>query len=274
MEKMNCDIIRDLIPSYVDDICSEATKKCVESHVKDCSECREILKLCRDNTLTGENADQLTLDGFQKIKKRMQIQFISNIVLIVVICFSIQIFQQHTNELIIPYAILLILSMCVNLLININGRIQKKANKRDHLMGFLSLLISIGSASLFYYVTQKALIAGSEPIFFGLGPSLCGLFLDRLFLVAFLMQLAFFIYFLLGIHRLRKDLLPHSCLAVTEIFLISGYQAMLHRLDTPESFFALFFRLNTITVTSAALGILAAILFIKRKNKNHFSFWE
>lgn len=270
MEKMNCDIIRDLIPSYVDDICSEATKKCVETHVKDCSECREILKLCRDNILTGENAEQLALDVFQKIKKRMQIQFISNIVLIVTICFSIQILRQHTNELITPYAILLIICMCANLLINMSCRIQKRANKTDHLMGFLSLLISIGMASAFCYITQKAIIANSEPIFFGLEASQCGSVLNRLFSAAFLIQLAFFIYCLLGIHRSQKNLLLHSCLAIAEIFLMSAYQALLHRLDTPESFFALFSRITIITVIVAILGILATALFMKRKRQELF----
>ena len=27
MEQMNCDIIRDLIPSYVEEVCSESTKQ-------------------------------------------------------------------------------------------------------------------------------------------------------------------------------------------------------------------------------------------------------
>ena len=34
MEKMNCDIIKDLIPSYIDGICSGASKNCVEEHIE------------------------------------------------------------------------------------------------------------------------------------------------------------------------------------------------------------------------------------------------
>lgn len=60
MEKMNCDIIRDLIPSYVDEMCSEAAKICVESHIEDCSECREMVNLCRDHVLTDEQAEKIS----------------------------------------------------------------------------------------------------------------------------------------------------------------------------------------------------------------------
>ena len=54
MEKMNCDIIRDLIPSYVDEVCSQATKECVEAHLEECGECRLIAARLRNNALSGE----------------------------------------------------------------------------------------------------------------------------------------------------------------------------------------------------------------------------
>ena len=72
MEKMNCDIIQDLIPSYIDGICSEASKNCVEEHIENCAECREIVALCRHNALTGNQAEQKALEGLSKIKNKMK----------------------------------------------------------------------------------------------------------------------------------------------------------------------------------------------------------
>ena len=40
MKKMDCDIIRDLLPLYIDDVVSDATKELVETHLKDCDACR------------------------------------------------------------------------------------------------------------------------------------------------------------------------------------------------------------------------------------------
>lgn len=41
---MNCDIIRDLLPLYADDVCSEASREIVEQHLETCEGCREELR--------------------------------------------------------------------------------------------------------------------------------------------------------------------------------------------------------------------------------------
>jgi hypothetical protein len=42
--KNNCDIVRDLLPLYLDDICNESSRKCVEEHIQGCEECRKLLQ--------------------------------------------------------------------------------------------------------------------------------------------------------------------------------------------------------------------------------------
>ena len=37
---MKCKIICDLLPMYIDEVCSDETKEVVEEHLKTCSECR------------------------------------------------------------------------------------------------------------------------------------------------------------------------------------------------------------------------------------------
>ena len=39
---MRCEIINDLLPLYVDGVCSEETKKEVEEHLKTCPACRKV----------------------------------------------------------------------------------------------------------------------------------------------------------------------------------------------------------------------------------------
>lgn len=41
-QKINCDIIRDLLPTYIEKMNSESSNKLIEEHLKECSECREI----------------------------------------------------------------------------------------------------------------------------------------------------------------------------------------------------------------------------------------
>lgn len=40
---MDCNIIRDLFPSYIDGICSPESRSCVQDHINECMECRERL---------------------------------------------------------------------------------------------------------------------------------------------------------------------------------------------------------------------------------------
>lgn len=39
---MECNIIRDLIPLYIDNCCSAESKKAVDEHIENCPECRKI----------------------------------------------------------------------------------------------------------------------------------------------------------------------------------------------------------------------------------------
>ncbi len=41
---MNCNVVKDLIPLYIDGCCSEESIKIVEEHINDCSDCRKLLE--------------------------------------------------------------------------------------------------------------------------------------------------------------------------------------------------------------------------------------
>ncbi len=41
---MNCNIVKDLIPLYIDGCCSEESKKAVEDHIGDCTDCRNLIE--------------------------------------------------------------------------------------------------------------------------------------------------------------------------------------------------------------------------------------
>ena len=44
---MTCEVIKDLIPMYIDDAASEETKELVEKHINNCSDCSEYLRVCK-----------------------------------------------------------------------------------------------------------------------------------------------------------------------------------------------------------------------------------
>ena len=44
-----CEIVRDLLPLYVDDVCSESSRDIVETHLKECADCAAYLEQIRSD---------------------------------------------------------------------------------------------------------------------------------------------------------------------------------------------------------------------------------
>ncbi len=54
-----CDVVRDLIPLYAENIASEGSRRLVESHTENCAGCRAALGTARDNKIVVSAADPL-----------------------------------------------------------------------------------------------------------------------------------------------------------------------------------------------------------------------
>ena len=40
MDRITCDIIRDLLPLYIDEVCSAGSRALVEGHLQNCPACK------------------------------------------------------------------------------------------------------------------------------------------------------------------------------------------------------------------------------------------
>ena len=271
MEKMNCDIIQDLIPSYIDGICSEASKNCVEEHIENCAECREIVALCKNNALTGSQAEQKALEGLKKIKNKMKYLFVANLLLTALVSFGVRTFLRRTSInnfiFLLSFTVLFAVCMCVNLITGINRQGEQRPEKADYIICILSIIINISIPLPYYYILQKNLTT-PESILFGVGRAEIGPLVDRLIFAAFLIQLLFFFYHLLRLDRRKGNTAVLSCSAVTGIFLASVYHAVSHRLDTPESFLAISFQINVISIIITMVGILICIFWGRKRRKS------
>lgn len=98
MKSINCDVIQDLLPSYVDKISSESTNKFVEEHLQSCKKCQDVLQSMGkeiDNKIIDNQDKQIDfLKGYRKDKKRSNIKAILIVVIVMILIFeiSLQIF--------------------------------------------------------------------------------------------------------------------------------------------------------------------------------------
>lgn len=69
--KITCDVIQDLMPSYIDGILSEDSKALVEEHMGTCQECRKMLEIMKEEQGKEQNQMRLSAATLKKIRKKL-----------------------------------------------------------------------------------------------------------------------------------------------------------------------------------------------------------
>lgn len=80
-----CEIVRDLIPLYVENIAGNESKKLVENHCAECAECNRALNLTRKTIKTkSDNKEKMDV-VWKNLKRQRVIRIVRNAVIIVLI---------------------------------------------------------------------------------------------------------------------------------------------------------------------------------------------
>ncbi len=99
---MNCNIIKDLIPSYIDGLLSDESKKLVDNHIESCEECKKYIEICTSECNVLEEINKKELREFMKFYgkfKRNSRLFMICIVLILVLAGSFRLYYCVENPL-------------------------------------------------------------------------------------------------------------------------------------------------------------------------------
>ena len=97
--KITCEIIKDLLPLYFDEVCSEDSKKLVEDHLSGCVDCRKELEY-----MGGELAHSIEIEKEKIMKssskaiKRIKIEHIVIGILIAALFVSIHTFVKYQKD--------------------------------------------------------------------------------------------------------------------------------------------------------------------------------
>lgn len=86
MKEMNCNIVNDLLPLYVDGVLCEDSRKLVEEHVNECEKCREGLKKMETDIPKMEDKD---IKPFKKIRRKLLVRAVLIVILLCVIAAGV-----------------------------------------------------------------------------------------------------------------------------------------------------------------------------------------
>ena len=70
MNNMPCEVIKDLLPSYIDELTSEASNRLIEEHLSGCEACRETLNSMKEKTPADTIEGKKELDFLKRTAER------------------------------------------------------------------------------------------------------------------------------------------------------------------------------------------------------------
>lgn len=99
-----CNVIKDLLPLYADEVCSEDSRGIVEEHIASCDECRnELESYCYNTGLPEVNTEEV----LKKFKKKMSRKNLKKVAIGVIICLAVifsSVYVLFIPEFTVPYS--------------------------------------------------------------------------------------------------------------------------------------------------------------------------
>ncbi|MDE7478842.1 MAG: zf-HC2 domain-containing protein [Lachnospiraceae bacterium] len=258
MREINCNIIRDLLPSYVDGICSEDSRLLIEEHVTDCEQCRTRLEMLKDTALTDEQGGKKTIFYLKKVKKGIISFILLTLAIIIGFMFMIHqygVLENHLFYMIFPLPIIAAYCMMPD------SPLLAKHSKISGILIAVSSLLMVYFAVLVYWSIQ---MIESERALFDIPMDEAGPFLGGQLILIAVMQIGIFI---LSNIVLFSGYQIHQCiygLTLTGLGLAAGYLCILHNMTTVEGFYRLLSKMIGCIVLEGIGFSMAAHIFAKR----------
>lgn len=72
--KISCEIVKDLIPLYYDEVCSSESRIAVDEHIQECENCKNYLDSMKNDFIQNDTGKEIELskaDTLKRIKKKL-----------------------------------------------------------------------------------------------------------------------------------------------------------------------------------------------------------
>ena len=77
--ELPCDIVKDLLPNYIDGLTGDSSTESVDAHLKKC-------KICKQRGLTGEQGVMIPYQNIKNLKRINVVSFKLNSIVFNIIC--------------------------------------------------------------------------------------------------------------------------------------------------------------------------------------------
>lgn len=264
MGRMDCDIIKDLVPSYLDGICSERSRQAVEEHLEECEGCREYVQTLRKTEIVGKKAVRGEMDYMKKVRHHFQKKNVINFIWIVMVVFAgfacimasngdirVVIDKMKLYEILPPAA-------AVGLMLLLKGgqECSVRTGKRIA-FGILSMAGTCYGAGIIFAIIRW----GLEKPPFGMPVSSLGPFVEKQYFFMVVFQLCIFVWSVLDSMKRECRCGLLSVVSLLGAFYALSMDRLLYNMDTVESFREqIFARVLVFGLEGVMLAVLLAVL--------------
>ena len=259
MKEISCNVIKDLMPSYIDEICSEESRSLVDEHLKNCEQCRTQFEMLKSIVLTDEKGEHEKISYLKKVKRHyVNKEIISLIFLVIAFMGEYRIMMRgYITVLFILFPLLVFASYCLmpgNLL-------SAKHTKMSGILVMISIVLVVYFSVLVYWCI---LITRTGKGLFGIPVNETGPFLGGQCIFIFIMQNGIFVLsniFILKGFFINKLIYG---LSLTGANLAAVYVCVLQNMSTPESFYMIICQVTLRIIIEGIVFSIAACIFAKK----------
>ncbi len=229
-----CNIVKDLLPLYVEELCSEDSKEYVEEHMKSCQECKESFEYLKYSEVCIKEVEKKEINAFQKLERYISARImISYVLFLVVVVIGIGILlctvPEAPEEI---YYVLMPLTMLATGLtfhnVSFTDKDSKSVQGRFGIQGILLL----GSCLLMFYL----LFAVKENnIPFGIPMNKIGPVVNTILRGSIILSLIIFISHLYQVGRKRTRYSLWCNLSIFCMFMNLVYDNFLYNMFDPQT---------------------------------------
>ena len=260
--KMKCSVIQDLMPSYVDEICSQDSRDMVEEHMAECEQCKARLEKIKNIQIVAGDASKKQVDYLKKIHNSiLRKEWLGKFLLVILVFIEVGgVFTNRggmINYTIATGVLFSVVLMCgAGLAGNYGFSERRKSAVVETSISAIGLLLLVVLSEY----SKHSLLQGIVPFpltdMYQVGPFLVNCY--RVILLAEVLILFW--------NTFKKQNNAYATiLNIVSLSLASNVNYILYNMEKPDFFRSYVDMSNAFQLALAVLGIGACFLFRNRR---------
>lgn len=195
--KISCEIIRDLLPSYMDDLCSMDSQTMIREHLLVCPDCAALVRAFKESEVAEKKRETKQIAYMKKFKKHIGIkEFIGLILLLLIAGVSLTIFSNlyggsSIYTIILPFILILLPLLLFDAHFLLSDHITRNQKTESKIILAIAASLLLAAGILLAFVSTQWIQSEYYP--FGLKAAQLGKFLNVLYHLFALGELGIFI---------------------------------------------------------------------------------